>query len=69
MIKKNKFFLPIFFFVIFTTYSFNEEKQNLNIIFPIKKIEIKNTFALDLVKLKSEFEFFKKYQLIFLKRK
>jgi cell division septal protein FtsQ len=67
MIKKNKFFLPIFFFVIFTTYSFNEEKQNLNIIFPIKKIEIKNTFALDLVKLKSEFEFLRNTSLFFLK--
>jgi hypothetical protein len=69
MISKNKFFLLIFFFITLTSYNFNEKKKNLSIIFPIKKIIIKDSFALDLIKLKSELEFLRKTSLFFLKKK
>jgi cell division septal protein FtsQ len=67
MIKRNKIFLLIFFFIIFTSYNFNEKKQNLSIIFPIKKIIIEGTNAIDLIKLKLELEFLRNTSLFFLK--
>ena len=69
MIRKNKFLVLIFFFIIFTTYNFNEKKQNNSIIFPIKEVVIENTFAVDLVKLSVELEFLKNTSLFFLKKK
>jgi cell division protein FtsQ len=69
MILKNKFFLLIFFFVVFTTYNFNEPKKNFSIIFPIKEIIIEKTNAVNLIKLKSELEFLRKTSLFFLKEK
>ena len=69
MIPKNKFFLLIFFFVVFTTYNFNEQKQNFSIIFPIKEITIEGVHAFDLRKLKSELEFLRNTSLFFLKKK
>ena len=69
MIQKNKFLLLIFFFIVFTTFNFNERKHNYSIIFPIKKIIIKNTFAVDLTKLKVELNFLKNTSLFFLKNK
>jgi cell division protein FtsQ len=69
MIQKNKFFLLIFFFVVFTTYNFNEPKKNFSIIFPIKEIIIEKTNAVNLIKLKSELEFLRKTSLFFLKEK
>ena len=69
MILKNKFFLLIFFFVVFTTYNFNEQKQNFSIIFPIKEITIEGVHAFDLRKLKSELEFLRNTSLFFLKKK
>jgi cell division protein FtsQ len=68
MIQRNKFFL-LFFFIIFTSYNFSQHKQNFSIIFPIKKIIIENTNALDLIKLKVELEFLKNSSLFFLKEK
>ena len=67
MIKKNKFFLLIFFFIVFSTYNFNEEKQNLSIIFPIQEIIREGTYAVDLMKLKSELEFLRNTSLFYLK--
>ena len=69
MIQKNKFFLLIFFFTILTTYNFNEQKQNLSIIFPIKKIIIDEVYTFDLTKLKSELNFLRNTSLFFLKEK
>ena len=69
MIIKNKFFLLLFFFLIFTTYNFNEKKKNFSIIFPIKKIIINNTLAVDSIKLKAELEFLKNTSLFFLREK
>ena len=67
--KKNKFFLLIFFFIILTTFNFNDKKKNFSIIFPIKKIVIENSVALDLIKLKAELEFLINTSLFFLKKK
>ena len=69
MILKNKFFLLIFSFILLTTYNSNEEKKNFSIIFPIKKIEIKDTLAFDSTKLRSELEFLRNTSLFFLKEK
>tara|TARA_B110000967_G_scaffold206156_1_gene252196 strand:+ start:1459 stop:2127 length:669 start_codon:yes stop_codon:yes gene_type:complete len=69
MILRNKTFLLIIFFVVFTTYNFNEKKKNLSIIFPIKEIIIENTLAVDLIKLKAEIEFLRNTSLFFLKKK
>ena len=69
MIQKNKFFLLIFFFIILSTYSFNEQKQNASIIFPIKNIIIEGTLAVDRIKLKTELEFLRNTSLFFLKEK
>ena len=69
MIKKNNFFLLMFFFTIFTTYNFNEQKQNFSIFFPIKEIIIEDTLAVDLKKLKTELEFLRSTSLFFLKKK
>ena len=69
MIQKNKFFILIFFFIVLTTYNFNEKKQNLSTIFPIKEIIIEGAVVLNLIKLKSELEFIKNTSLFFLKEK
>tara|TARA_B110000971_G_scaffold79360_1_gene81500 strand:- start:3759 stop:4427 length:669 start_codon:yes stop_codon:yes gene_type:complete len=69
MILRNKTFLLIIFFVVFTTYNFNEKKKNLSIIFPIKEIIIENTLAVDLIKLKAEINFLRNTSLFFLKKK
>ena len=69
MIKKNNFFLLIFFFIIFTSYNLNEQKKNFSVIFPIKKIIIEETFAVNLIKLKNELEFLRNTSLFFFKRK
>ena len=69
MIQKNKFFLLIFLFIILTTYSFNEQKQNFNLIFPIKKIIIKNAQVVNLVNLKTDLEFLRDTSLFFLRKK
>jgi cell division protein FtsQ len=69
MIQKNKFFILIFFFIALTTYNFNEKKQNLSIIFPIKEIIIEGAVVLNLIKLKSELEFIRNTSLFFLKEK
>ena len=66
MIKKNNFFLLIFFFIIFTSYNLNEQKKNFSVIFPIKKIIIEETFAVNLIKLKNELEFLRNTSLFFL---
>jgi cell division septal protein FtsQ len=66
---KNKIFLLIFFFIIFTTYNFNEQKQGFSFVFPIKEIIIEDTFAIDLIKLKTELEFLRNTSLFFLKEK
>mgnify|MGYP006101399285 CR=1 FL=1 len=69
MIKKNKFFLVIILFIIFSSYNFNERKQNLSIIFPIKEIIIKGAIAVDQIKLKNELNFLRNTSLFFLKEK
>ena len=69
MIPKNKFFLLIFFFIVFSTYNLNEQKRNFIGIFPIKKIIIEQTSAFNLVKIKSELESLKNTSLFFLKEK
>ena len=69
MIQRNKSYLLITFFIFFTTYNFNEKKQNLSIIFPIKKITIGEKLVFNLIKLKSELEFLRNTSLFFLKEK
>ena len=69
MIQKNKSFLVIFFFIVFSTYNFSEQKQNFSIIFPIKKIIIEETLAVDRIKLKNDLESLKNTSLFFLKEK
>jgi len=68
MIRINKLFLLIFLFFILTTYSFNEQKKNISIIFPIKEIIIESTIAVDLIKLKSDLDFLNNTSLFFLKK-
>ena len=68
MTKKNKLLL-FFFFITFSTFSPVEQKQNFSIIFPIKKIIITNTVAVDLAKLKLQLEFLRNTSLFFLKEK
>jgi len=67
--RKNKNFLLVVFFIAFTTYNFNEKKQNFNIIFPIKNIIIEELLAVDLIKLRTELEFLRNTSLFFLKEK
>ena len=69
MIPKNKFFLLIFIFIVLTTYNFNDQKKNLSIIFPIKKITAEGAYAFDATKLKFELEFLRNTSLFFLKEK
>ena len=69
MIRANKLYSLIFLFFILTTYSFNEQKKSVSIIFPIKEIIIENTLAVDLIKLKSDVDFLKNTSLFFLKKK
>tara|TARA_B110000967_G_scaffold209816_1_gene267843 strand:- start:4244 stop:4912 length:669 start_codon:yes stop_codon:yes gene_type:complete len=69
MIQRNKFFLLIFFFIIFTTYNVNDRKKNFSFFLPIKKIIIENSIASDLLKLKIELEFLKNTSLFFLEKK
>ena len=69
MIKENNFFLLIFFFIIFTTYNQNKKKNNFSIFFPIQKITIEGTYAVDLIKLKKDLEFLRETSLFFLKEK
>ena len=67
--RKNKIFLLVVFFIAFTTYNFNEKKQNFSIIFPIKNIIIEELLAVDLIKLSTELEFLRNTSLFFLKEK
>tara|TARA_B110000259_G_C14019827_1_gene402613 strand:- start:1457 stop:2122 length:666 start_codon:yes stop_codon:yes gene_type:complete len=67
--RKNKNFLLVVFFIAFTTYNFNEKKQNFSIIFPIKNIIIEELLAVDLIKLRTELEFLRNTSLFFLKEK
>jgi cell division septal protein FtsQ len=67
MIQKNKFFFLIFFFIVFSTYNFNEKKKKFTFIFPIKEITIENAFATNLINLQVELEFLKNTSLFFLK--
>ena len=67
--RKNKIFLLVVFFIAFTTYNFNEKKQNFSIIFPIKNIIIEELLAVDLIKLRTELEFLRNTSLFFLKEK
>ena len=69
MILKNKFFLLFLFFIIFTSYNYNEKKKFLSIFFPIKEIIIENTKAVDLIKLKVELDFLRNSSLFFLQKK
>ena len=68
MIRANKLYLLIFLFFIFTTYNSKEQNKSFSFIFPIKEIVIENTLALDLIKLKSDLDFFKNTSLFFLKK-
>jgi hypothetical protein len=67
MIPKNNFFLLIFFFIVLSTYNFNDQKPNFSIIFPIKEIITEDAYIFDLTTLKSELEFLKNTSLFFLK--
>ena len=69
MIRRNTFFLLIFFFITFTSYNFSEQKNNASFIFPIKKIIVENTFIVDSIKLKKKLEFLKNSSLFFLDEK
>ena len=69
MIRRNTFFLLIFFFITFTSYNFSEQKNNASFIFPIKKIIVENTFIVDSIKLNKKLEFLKNSSLFFLDEK
>ena len=69
MIGKNKLYSLIFFFIIFTSYNFDEQKKISSIVFPIKKITIENTVGVDLIKLKLDLNFLKNTSLFFLREK
>ena len=69
MIPKNNFILLIFFFIVLSTYNFNDQKPNFSIIFPIKEIITEDAYIFDLTTLKSELEFLKNTSLFFLKEK
>lgn len=64
--KKILFFVIIFF--ILTTYNFKQNFQDKSLFFPIKEIEINNTFILDAVKVKDDLNYLMNRNLLFLEK-
>ena len=66
MKKSLKIYFLIFIFFIFSTYNIKESRESASIFFPIKKILIKNTIAINSSKLKSDLNFLISSSLLFL---
>ena len=66
MKKSLKIYFLIFIFFIFSSYNIKESKESASIFFPIKKILIKNTIAVNSSKLKSDLTFLISSSLLFL---
>ena len=66
MKKSLKIYFLIFIFFIFSTYNIKESRESASIFFPIKKILIKNTIAINSSKLKSDLTFLISSSLLFL---
>ena len=66
MKKSLKIYFLIFIFFIFSTYNIKESRESASIFFPIKKILIKNTIAVNSSKLKSDLTFLISSSLLFL---
>jgi|TARA_B110000914_G_scaffold219129_1_gene227346 cell division protein FtsQ len=63
-----KLYFLIFIFFIFSTYNNKDNKNNFSFFFPIKKILIENNVAINLLELKSDFNFLIDTSLIFLNK-
>ena len=61
-----KIYFLIFIFLIFSTYSTNNDKKNSSILFPIKNIVIENNITINLVELKTDLNFLIDSSLFFL---
>jgi cell division septal protein FtsQ len=66
MKKSLKIYFLIFIFFIFSTYNIKESRDSASIFFPIKKILIKNTIAINSSKLTSDLTFLISSSLLFL---
>ena len=66
MKKSLKIYFLIFIFFIFSTYNIKESRESVSIFFPIKKILIKNTIAINSSKLTSDLTFLISSSLLFL---
>ena len=66
MKKSLKIYFLIFIFFIFSSYNIKESKESASIFFPIKKILIKNTIAINSSKLTSDLTFLISSSLLFL---
>ena len=66
MKKSLKIYFLIFIFFIFSTYNIKESRESASIFFPIKKILIKNTIAINSSKLTSDLTFLISSSLLFL---
>ena len=63
-----KLYYLILNFFIFSTYNNKDNKNNFSFFFPIKKILIENNVAINLLELKSDFNFLIDTSLIFLNK-
>ena len=63
---KNKLFLLLIFFIVFTSYNYNDQKSKFSFFFPIKEIKIKGTHAVSLTKFKTDLDFLRNTSLFFL---
>ena len=63
--KKKSYFYNNF---ILTTYNFKQNFQDKSLFFPIKEIEINNTFILDAVKVKDDLNYLMNRNLLFLEK-
>ena len=68
MIFKRKFFFLIIIFLIFTTYNPQNNINSNSYFFPIKKIEIENTKAINNNEIIKNLDFLKNSNLLFVNK-
>ena len=68
MIFKRKFFFLIIIFLIFTTYNPQNNNNSNSYFFPIKKIEIENTKAINNNEIIKNLDFLKNSNLLFVNK-
>ena len=68
MIFKRKFFFLIIIFLIFTTYNPQNNNYSNSYLFPIKKIEIEGTKAINNNEIIKDLDFLKNSSLLFVNK-